>query len=86
MTTADGLQWETVTYSDDREPVFIEVIPTDGHEEGPDCWCSPDLMMDCSECGLEDEECWKCGGRGLVEYGRFAGEVPIAVHHDERLP
>lgn len=82
---SDRLQWETISFLDDGEVVFIEIIPTEGHVEGKDCWCGPELMMDCDECTVEQDECWKCGDRGLVEYDRWAGEVPIAVHHDGRL-
>ena len=38
------------------------------------CWCHPEIMSVCSEClgdhppiGKPDPDCWKCGGRGLVD-------------------
>lgn len=84
MSESD-LQWEKVEFYDDDELVFLEIIPTEGHEEGKDCWCGPELMMNCSECETADTDCWKCGGRGFLEYEPFSGKVPVAIHHDERL-
>lgn len=79
------LQWETVTYSHEGQVELVEIIPTDPHVESTECSCGPWLAQDCTTCHGEDGGCWQCGGRGLVDYDRWSGEVPWVVHHDDRL-
>lgn len=83
MTLA--LQWQSISYLNDGRVVFVVIIPTDGHEESASCWCDPWMAQDCPECDGRGGACWRCGGRKLVDYDRWGGEVPWCIHNDERL-
>jgi hypothetical protein len=41
------------------------------HDDGPNCWCGPELTQICPEWGGEvdacAETCWRCHGEGWVE-------------------
>lgn len=79
------LQWEVVDYQHKGRTLLVEVIPTEGHEESNECHCGPTLMQNCRECSDTGVDCWRCGGRGLVEYSEWGDEVPVVVHNDPRL-
>jgi len=50
------------------------------------CWCNPELMQPCPEETCLDknkfpENCWRCGGSGLVPEYDFKKPVLI-IHRD----
>jgi hypothetical protein len=53
--------------------------------ESRECWCGPELLRLCSQCGPEPApECWLCGGRGVVPAGDIDDDEPrIIVHRHE---
>lgn len=61
-------------------------VPDDmqpGHNtEGTDCICGPEVLEFCPTCDDEDKEgCWRCGGRGMVEWDGEDGETTLIIIH-----
>lgn len=52
------------------EVLNSDVVPGALHEDGPDCWCSPELSVECSRCDgkgvYRRRACRDCGGRGRI--------------------
>lgn len=52
------------------------------HTDAASCWCRPEVTQVCPECeehAKDPEDCWRCGGRGLVP--KFDDDRPtITVH------
>jgi hypothetical protein len=50
-------------------------------EDSRTCWCDPELLQPCPECGGDpaDANCWKCGGRGCVPM--FDEDEPVIIVH-----
>lgn len=69
------------------------------HDLTKTCWCEPEHLQACPECDAGEfegvaqiiaekdtsrSECWKCGGRGLVEV--FVGDGSVIVVHRKDNP
>lgn len=50
------------------------------------CWCNPEIVQSCPQCEIYSKaDCWRCGGRGVVEPYDDSLDV-IVVHREEVRP
>ena len=64
----------------------VSVYPQAGHHDPDslDCWCKPEYFVPCDECEEEKLDCWRCGGRHMVQVDRAfadAADEPIIIVH-----
>jgi hypothetical protein len=53
------------------------------HDERRDCFCWPEVVAVCPECGERDDPtgCWRCDERGVLPR-EDAPEAPVMVIHN----
>ena len=63
----------------------MSVYPVSGRQHDVDsehCWCGPEVMQLCLQCGGEERVgCWKCDGRGLEP--EYDDTFPAVIIHRE---
>lgn len=77
MTEKHGGGWMSV--DDGRTVHVVPVNDLKEHVQGAQCWCRPDVFVECDECdddadGYADPNCWKCGGEGAMPAPSFIDE------------
>ena len=57
------------------------------HTDTPECWCKPEVMMNCQECDEDtNPECWACRGSALVEHDGSPDRRKIIIHKGINVP
>lgn len=49
-----------------------------------ECDCGPHHYMLCSQCDGDDDDCWRCGGEGVLPIAFDDGVLPRIIVHNRR--